>query len=125
MRSYNFARTANVDPPSASPGRSMGPVSSDQTPQYQSLTAYLADDFTPEDFDELSFNLHTRSCRPRKVAIFIHGFGGNGYSTWGNFPRYIFTGGEYEPLDIAVFNYHSGVWAIFTRRSKLDLDAQR
>jgi hypothetical protein len=79
-----------------------------------------------EPFDELRFNAHSRAAgRTPSVAIFIHGFMGGGYETWQNFPRLIFDGGPHEPMDVAIFDYDSGVRTVFTRRSNLEVDAQR
>jgi pimeloyl-ACP methyl ester carboxylesterase len=84
-------------------------------------------DFTHDEaFDELHFNAHSRgSGKTKSVAIFVHGFMGSGYETWQNFPKLLFDGGSHEQMDVAIFDYDSGVRTVFTRRSNLEVDAQR
>lgn len=67
--------------------------------------------FAKFPFDEASLNLH-RHCgdyRSRRLIVFVHGLSGNGYRTWGKFPKYIFDDRSRDPIDVAVFDYFSGL----------------
>lgn len=103
----------------------MVPSDPEQVQEVRSVN--WCDDFSQdESFDELHFNAHARpDGKTKSVAIFVHGFMGGGYDTWQNFPKLLFDGGAYEPMDVAIFDYDSGVRTVFTRRSNLEVDAQR
>jgi pimeloyl-ACP methyl ester carboxylesterase len=61
-------------------------------------------------FNEALLNLH-RHCgdrRAKRVIVLVHGLGGNGYTTWKNFPRFIFDDLSRDPVDVALFDYFSG-----------------
>jgi hypothetical protein len=100
-------------------------VNSDQAQGVRSVNWCI--DFNQDEcFDELHFNAHSRSGgKTKSIAIFVHGFMGGGYKTWQNFPKLMFDGGLHEPMDVAIFDYDSGVRTVFTRRSNLEVDAQR
>jgi pimeloyl-ACP methyl ester carboxylesterase len=62
-------------------------------------------------FNEASLNLH-RHCgdlHSKRLIVFVHGLNGNGYRTWGRFPRYIFDSPTQDPVDVALFDYFSGL----------------
>lgn len=86
--------------------------------------------FTPQPFDGHGFSIHRRrSIESSEVAIFIHGFRGEGYATWGdspnNFGRMLFYADERAPLDIGMFRYSTGMVAAATRARHLDRAAER
>jgi pimeloyl-ACP methyl ester carboxylesterase len=61
-------------------------------------------------FNEALLNLH-RHCgdrRAKHLIVFVHGLGGNGYTTWKKFPRFIFDDLSRDPVDVALFDYFSG-----------------
>jgi hypothetical protein len=83
------------------------------------------DDFAPAPFTGHGFNIHRRSkARGSEVAIFIHGFRGKGYETWGDslnsFPQMVFEADQQGPVDVGVFRYNTGFIAAFTRDVHLD-----
>jgi len=67
-------------------------------------------DFTPIPFHLSSMNLHIRGAghSADSVVIFVHGLNGEGYKTWGEFPRRIFEGTAGIKPDVAIFDYFSG-----------------
>ena len=88
------------------------------------------DHFTPEPFDGHGFNIHRRSSvASSEVAIFIHGFRGEGYGTWGdppnNFAQMLFDADQQAPVDVGVFRYNTGFIAAITRDVHLDRAAAR
>ncbi|MGZ3116077.1 alpha/beta fold hydrolase [Streptomyces sp. H62] len=69
-------------------------------------------------FDSSGVNLHTRIGRnSRTVVLFVHGLGGGGYETWDEMPRMLF-----DSVDVALFDYASGLRA--WKRRGADLEAQ-
>lgn len=65
----------------------------------------IQDHFEPFDFlSDGGLNIHQHRSRTRTLAVFVHGFMGDGYETWGEFPRFLFD----SPLDVAVFDYPTG-----------------
>ncbi|WP_181698794.1 alpha/beta fold hydrolase [Nocardia sp. GTS18] len=87
-----------------------------------SLNADLQDVFTPFDFRNAKLNLHQqRGRRPTSVFVFVHGFMGQGYNTFQDFPKYIFEGSHPEGrADIAIYDYFSGHRQFFLGRASLD-----
>jgi pimeloyl-ACP methyl ester carboxylesterase len=66
--------------------------------------------FREFDFNEALLNLH-RHCgdmRAKRLIIFVHGLGGNGYNTWRKFPQFVFDDLSRDPVDVALFDYFSG-----------------
>ncbi|MYS87773.1 hypothetical protein [Embleya scabrispora] len=74
-------------------------------------------DFSVVEFDSSRVNLHLHEDDRRKsLSVFVHGLGGRGYKTWGRLPGMIFNGGEgMPPADVAVYDYESGLRALFRR----------
>lgn len=66
--------------------------------------------FLKFDFeDDCGMNLHIHPHRSeRTLVIFIHGFNGEGYGTWGEFPRLLFDDCHGFSADVAVFRYATG-----------------
>jgi hypothetical protein len=93
---------------------------------YVAINAFYSERFYKPPFNSLGFNLLAHPTERRKsVAVFVHGWGGGGYKTWRNFLPMLF-GGAYTPaMDVATFNYSSGIRTAITRGSKLDFDADR
>lgn len=61
-------------------------------------------------FNEALLNLH-RHCgdlRAQRLVVFVHGLGGDGYSTWKKFPQFVFDEPFRDPVDVALFDYFSG-----------------
>lgn len=74
--------------------------------------------FQPANFDVSHTNLHCSGTSPSRVlAIFIHGLGGSGYGTWGNFPKYVFEAPGEDRCDVAIFDYASGFRRVKTRKA--------
>ncbi|MFE2025485.1 lipase family alpha/beta hydrolase [Streptomyces hygroscopicus] len=68
--------------------------------------------FREQQFDSSGVNLHTRpKGTSREVVVFVHGLGGGGYDTWHEMPRMIFEGRFGASVDVAVFDYPSGLRA--------------
>lgn len=61
-------------------------------------------------FNEALLNLHQHSGDryAKRVIVFVHGLGGNGYTTWGKFPGFVFDDLSRDPVDVAIFDYFSG-----------------
>jgi hypothetical protein len=65
--------------------------------------------FAAQKFDSTGLNLHTKpGSRQRELAVFVHGWGGRGYSTWGDMPQVLFDGQVGSPVDVALYDYASG-----------------
>lgn len=79
-------------------------------------------EFLADDFDHTGLNVHVRPDRRATAAIvFVHGLGGDGYSTWGMWPELVFEQSATEPLDVILFRYASFHKAWRTRKSGADL----
>lgn len=63
----------------------------------------------PLKFESSALNLHTRIrlTDVDVVIVFVHGFGGSGYLTWGDFPKYMFEQKVARACDVGVFDYCS------------------
>ena len=60
--------------------------------------------------DESRLNLHRhRDQDAMRLVVFVHGLNGGGYNTWGNFPRFLFDDPTRDPVDVALFDYCSGL----------------
>ncbi|MCG7597278.1 putative lipase [Mycobacterium sp. PSTR-4-N] len=72
-------------------------------------------------------NLHRNPGRPgQTLAIFVHGFDGDGYGTWLDFPKYIFNGTpDGTAIDVAIFRYDTGHIAALKRKVNLPVAAER
>lgn len=99
---------------------------SDLHASYETVKPVRRDIFITETFDGRSCNLHFRPAGlETRLVIFVHGFGGNGYTTWGQFPGMLFSVDSTKRNDVAIFNFESGIRTVLTRRSKLDNDINR
>lgn len=79
--------------------------------------------FREQGFDASAVNLHTRiDGVARQVILFVHGLGGGGYATWRDMPRMMFEGAHGSPMDVAIFDYRSGLKA--WKRGGANLTAQ-
>ncbi len=77
-------------------------------------------------FNEASMNLH-RHCgdlHAKRLIVFVHGLNGNGYRTWGNFPRYLFDDPSRDPVDVALFDYFSGLRRRIFERPRVPVVAE-
>ncbi|MHA7665937.1 alpha/beta fold hydrolase [Mycolicibacterium sp. HS_4_1] len=83
------------------------------TPRPRSRAAVNARDqtrFKRFRFDESRLNLHRhRDQDAKRLIVFVHGLNGGGYHTWGNFPRLVFDDPARDPMDVALFDYCSGL----------------
>lgn len=52
-----------------------------------------------------SLNVHKHVAVARTLVVFVHGFMGDGYETWGEFPRLVFD----KQMDVGVFDYPTGL----------------
>jgi pimeloyl-ACP methyl ester carboxylesterase len=76
--------------------------------------------YAPMPFGVDKTNVHYSDARPSSVLIiFIHGLGGSGYGTWGDFPRYLFDGPSNDRCDVAVFDYISGFRRWHARKASM------
>ncbi len=67
------------------------------------------DTYVPMPFNASKTNVHYSDSYPSDVlVIFIHGLGGSGYGTWGDFPKYLFDCPSQDRCDIGLFDYVSG-----------------
>ncbi|WP_231996341.1 hypothetical protein [Mycobacterium scrofulaceum] len=66
--------------------------------------------FAPVSFELCRAALHLRMLPPRtdSVVVFVHGLNGDGYLTWGEFPKRMFESTYGVTPDVAVFDYFSG-----------------
>lgn len=100
--------------------------SGDLEPDLLALQAFVNERFRVEPFNSLRFNLHTNPMkRLKRVAVFVHGWGGGGYRTWHDFIQMTFDGTYSEPMDVAVFDYNSGLQAACAGSSALGADSER
>ncbi|WP_152447815.1 alpha/beta hydrolase [Rhodococcus triatomae] len=77
-------------------------------------------EFKSVPFDETSINVHQHDrTRAKSVVVFVHGFTGSGYKTWGSFPKFIFSDESGPPRDVAVYRYSKGIVTLLTLRPKL------
>jgi pimeloyl-ACP methyl ester carboxylesterase len=63
-------------------------------------------------FDAGRFNLHQHVTQggPRPpLVVLVHGLGGRGYESWGHLPYHLCSGIGGPPLDVAVYDYRSGL----------------
>jgi pimeloyl-ACP methyl ester carboxylesterase len=67
------------------------------------------ENFKPLGFEASALNLHTRVrlTSVDVVIVFVHGLGGSGYETWGDFPRFMFEQNSARKCDVGVFDYNS------------------
>lgn len=62
-------------------------------------------DFKPFPFlSDGGLNVHEHSSKAPTLIVFVHGLLGDGYDTWGQFPRFMFD----AQFDVAVFDYPTG-----------------
>jgi pimeloyl-ACP methyl ester carboxylesterase len=61
-------------------------------------------------FNEALLNLHRHfgDRVAKRVIVFVHGLGGNGYNTWEKLPQFVFDDSSRDPVDVALFDYFSG-----------------
>ncbi|MFF1295635.1 MULTISPECIES: esterase/lipase family protein [unclassified Streptomyces] len=82
--------------------------------------------FSEQVFDASAVNLHTRiDGSARQVIVFVHGLGGGGYTTWRDMPRMMFEGTHGSPMDVAIFDYRSGLRAWKRRGANLTSQISR
>lgn len=95
-------------------------------PQHNYYQLIVDDVYSKAKFDARSFNVHKReSIDSNEIVIFIHGFMGNGYGAWADFPQLMFYSNEGPPIDIGIFRYRTGIRAAATRSVNLDMAAER
>lgn len=64
------------------------------------------DRFEPVAFDHTGMHVHAKPGRDAQaVVVFVHGFTGSGYATWGMWPELVFDQSSEEPLDVATYEY--------------------
>lgn len=82
--------------------------------------------FTKFRFDEARMNLHCHygDLHARRVLVFVHGLNGGGYHTWGKFPRFVFDDPLRDPMDVAIFDYFSGLRRRICERPPVSVVAQ-
>ena len=74
------------------------------------LVPHMTNRETQDQFQPLPFlldgslNVHQHRPSSNTLVVFVHGFLGDGYETWGNFPKYIFD----SRTDVGVFDYPTG-----------------
>ena len=91
----------------------------------------IKDHFAREPFDGRGCNVHRRTKETStEVAIFIHGFRGQGYETWegssnDSFPGMVFGADDEAPIDISIFRYNTGIIGALTRSVHLERAAKR
>jgi len=82
--------------------------------------------FSPFRNDPLVIHRRTRG-QDRAIIIFVHGFGGNRYTTWGKFPQFMFADFPKESrpeLDLGFYEYRTAFRRLrFTRSIALKKEA--
>ncbi|MEU1266589.1 alpha/beta hydrolase [Streptomyces cellulosae] len=82
--------------------------------------------FKRRRFSSSGLNLHAHPGRGKgKVVLFVHGFCGQGYNTWSNMPMMLFSGEMGPPVDVAVYDYPSGIRALLRRGADLSFYASQ
>ncbi|MFF0240944.1 alpha/beta hydrolase [Rhodococcus pyridinivorans] len=82
------------------------------------------EEFSQFEFDDERLNLHAHpSPQKNALVLFVHGFCGSGYETWGDFPRALFNGDHGSAVDVATMDYPSGYKAISSRGADIDFYA--
>jgi pimeloyl-ACP methyl ester carboxylesterase len=77
-------------------------------------------------FNEARINLHRHygDLRARRLIVFVHGLNGGGYRTWGKFPRFVFDDSSRDPVDVALFDYFSGLRRRVCKRPSVQVIAR-
>ncbi len=80
-------------------------------------------EFEAAKFDSGRFNLHQHvtdgaSAPTSTLVVFVHGFCGRGYETWGQLPKLLFGGAGSLMTDVGIFDYRSGYRAVARRTGK-------
>lgn len=77
-------------------------------------------------FDEARLNLHCHrgDLRAKRLIVFVHGLNGGGYHTWGKFPQFVFDDPLRDPVDVALFDYFSGLRRRIFERPPVPVIAQ-
>lgn len=77
-------------------------------------------------FDEARLNLHCHrgDLRAKRLIVFVHGLNGGGYRTWGKFPQFVFDDPLRDPVDVALFDYFSGLRRRIFERPSVPVVAQ-
>ncbi|MGV0813364.1 alpha/beta fold hydrolase [Mycolicibacterium boenickei] len=77
-------------------------------------------------FNEARMNLHRHygDLHAKRLIVFVHGLNGGGYRTWGKFPRFVFDDVSRDPVDVALFDYFSGLRRRVRRRPSVPEVAQ-
>jgi Alpha/beta hydrolase family len=76
------------------------------------LRVIREDSFIPIESKRLakeeSLIVHCRpNSRNENLAVFVHGLGGNRYTSWGSIPKFLFDG--IPSMDIGLYDYSSGI----------------
>ena len=78
-------------------------------------------DFVSVKFGPGRLNLHVaKGGDSHSVVVFVHGLSGKGYKTWGQIPPRLFSGSEGEAVDVAVYDYVSGIRRLRSRGASFD-----
>lgn len=85
-----------------------------------------AQDFESRPFNGDALHLYTRAATPRNrsIIVFVHGLGGGGYKTWGTVPPAIL-GSELASVDVAIFDYLSGLRRRFFESPSIEVTIEQ
>jgi pimeloyl-ACP methyl ester carboxylesterase len=72
----------------------------------------------------MNLHRHRGELRAKRLIVFVHGLNGKSYRTWCKFPQYLFDDPSRDPVDVALFDYFSGLRRRIFERPSLPVIAR-